>query len=156
MNKEMPNQTLSKKPGLEKSGSPIDCVGVICLRGQEVLLIQRGTPPRQGEWSIPGGRIEAGESEEQAALRELFEETGITAKLGPKIATIPAFFEGYNYQLHDYGAIWQSGEPVAGDDAAKAQFVAIGDIAALKMWPKTEAVILQTYKRLALKTDKMS
>jgi len=102
---------------------PVDCVGVICFRGEDVLLIQRGTAPRKGEWSIPGGRIEDGETEQEAALRELMEETGVSATLGAKVATIPALFEGFNYRLHDYVAVWTSGEPKAGDDAAHACFM---------------------------------
>ena len=80
---------------------PVDCVGVICFRGDDVLLIKRGTAPRKGEWSIPGGRIEAGESERDAALRELFEETSIMAALESKVATIDAQFEEFNYRLHE-------------------------------------------------------
>ena len=118
-----------------------DCVGVICFRGEEVLLIQRGTAPRKGEWSIPGGRIEAGESEAQAALRELYEETGVRAALGPKVEVILAQFEGFHYRLHDYAAEWMSGQPRAGDDAAKAKFVSVDKIGELKMWPKTQSVI---------------
>ena len=120
---------------------PVDCVGVICFRGDDVLLIKRGTAPRKGEWSIPGGRIEAGESERDAALRELFEETGIMAALESKVATIDAQFKDYNYRLHDYAARWISGEPQFGDDAADARFVAPQELGALGMWPKTREVI---------------
>ena len=128
----------SKTPPPNKA---VDCVGVICFRGDEVLLIQRGKAPRKGDWSIPGGRIEADETEQKAALRELMEETAITATLGPKVATIPANFEGFNYMLHDYVARWESGEPVAGDDAAKAVFMPPEKLDALGMWPKTREVI---------------
>ena len=120
---------------------PVDCVGVICFRGDDVLLIKRGTAPRKGEWSIPGGRIEAGESERDAALRELFEETGIMAALESKVATIDAQFEDFNYRLHDYAARWISGEPQFGDDAADARFVPPQELDALGMWPKTREVI---------------
>ena len=120
---------------------PIDCVGVICFRGDDVLLIKRGTAPRKGEWSIPGGRIEAGETQRDAALRELFEETGIMAALEDKVATIDAQFEDFNYRLHDYAARWISGEPQFGDDAADARFVPPYELDALGMWPKTREVI---------------
>ena len=61
--------------------SPTPAVGVVCLRGDDVLLIRRGTPPMQDRWSIPGGRIEWGERATEAALRELKEETACTAEL---------------------------------------------------------------------------
>lgn len=124
-----------------KDITPIDCVGVICFRGDDVLLIKRGTAPRKGEWSIPGGRIESGESERDAALRELFEETGIMAALESKVATIDANFEGFNYRLHDYAARWISGEPKFGDDAADARFVSQEALDSLGMWSKTRDVI---------------
>eukprot|EP00918_Siedleckia_nematoides_P034784 GHVU01075621.1.p1 GENE.GHVU01075621.1~~GHVU01075621.1.p1 ORF type:complete len:136 (+),score=13.47 GHVU01075621.1:27-434(+) len=120
---------------------PINCVGVICFRGDEVLLIRRGTPPRQGEWSLPGGRIEAGECEEDAALRELHEETGVRATLGPKVLILPEKFEGFNYILHDYVAAWESGEPLAGDDAAHAEFMPPHSLDSLGMWTPTREVI---------------
>ncbi len=119
----------------------IDCVGVICFRGEDVLLIQRGTAPRKGEWSIPGGRIEVGESEREAALRELSEETGVIAELGPKVEVILADFEGFKYRLHDYVATWQKNEAVAGDDAAAARFTPPENLDGLGMWPKTREVI---------------
>ena len=124
-----------------------DCVGVICFKDDDVLMIQRGQPPRMGEWSIPGGRIEVGESETDAALRELMEETNVEAELGEKIANIPAVFEGFHYRLHDYIATWTSGIPIAGDDAMDCAFVPIEKIADMQLWPKTRDVILDGYKK---------
>lgn len=49
--------------------TPIPAVGIVCLRGDEVLLIRRGQPPRKGQWSLPGGRIEPGERAVDAAQR---------------------------------------------------------------------------------------
>ncbi len=120
---------------------PINCVGVICFRGEDVLLIKRGKPPREGDWSLPGGRIETDETEIEAALRELMEETGVTATLGPKVLTLPARFEGTDYILHDYVAEWISGEPVAGDDAAHAEFMPTVSLDGLGMWNATREVI---------------
>jgi len=130
---------------------PIDCVGVICFSGDDVLLIKRGTAPRKGEWSIPGGRIEAGETERDAALRELLEETKIMAALEDKVAVIDAQFEDFNYRLHDYAARWISGEPQFGDDAADARFVPPSELDALGMWPKTREVIETARKSLLQK-----
>jgi 8-oxo-dGTP diphosphatase len=123
------------------SAERIDCVGVICFKDDQVLLIRRANPPRAGEWSLPGGRIETGETEAEAALRELSEETGIMAKLGPKITTLNADFEGFHYRLHDYAATWTGGQPAGADDALEAEFVPVDKIDQLKMWPKTERVI---------------
>ena len=127
-----------------------DCVGVVCIRGEEVLLIQRGTAPRKGEWSIPGGRIESGETEAQAALRELSEETSVTADLLTKITALDADFEGFHYRLHDYLARWTSGKALAGDDADKAKFIPIDQIDTLGMWPETTRIIKEGYAKMAL------
>ena len=127
-----------------------DCVGVVCIRGDNVLLIQRGTAPRKGEWSIPGGRIEAGETEAQAALRELGEETNVSADLLTKITAVNADFEGYHYRLHDYLARWTSGAPRAGDDADKAQFIPVSEIDGLGMWDETVRVIREGYAKMVL------
>jgi 8-oxo-dGTP diphosphatase len=125
-----------------------DCVGVICFRGDEVLLIRRANPPRAGEWSLPGGRVEAGETEQAAALRELTEETGVAATLGEKIAVIDADFEGFSYRLHDYVAAWVKGEPKGADDALDARFVPLAEIDTLGMWAKTNAVIRDAYSAI--------
>ena len=127
-----------------------DCVGVVCIRESDVLLIQRGTAPRKGEWSIPGGRIETGETESQAALRELGEETSVSANLLTKITALDADFEGFHYRLHDYLALWTSGEPKAGDDADKARFVTVSEIDKLGMWPETVRVIREGYAKMVL------
>ena len=127
-----------------------DCVGVVCLRGEEVLLIQRGTAPRQGEWSIPGGRIEPGETEAVAALRELGEETSVKANLLTKITALDADFEGFHYRLHDYLARWTAGEPVAGDDADQARFVPLSEIDSLGMWPETVRIIREGHAKMVL------
>ncbi|MBC6403810.1 MAG: NUDIX hydrolase [Hyphomonadaceae bacterium] len=120
---------------------PVNCVGVICFRGEDVLLIQRGKAPRMGDWSIPGGRIKPGESKKQAALRELSEETGVKAGLGPKVTTINTRLEGQDYILHNFLACWKSGEPVAAGDAASAQFVDMDTLKNTPIWKKTRDVI---------------
>lgn len=123
--------------------SPVPAVGVVCLRGDEVLLIRRGTPPRQGEWSLPGGRIEPGERAMDAALRELREETGVEAEITGLIDVVDGLFPeaGRHYVLIDYAANWISGQPVAGDDAMEARFVALDQVEALIDWSETRRII---------------
>ena len=130
--------------------NPVPAVGVVCLRGEEVLLIRRGTPPRQGEWSLPGGRIEPGERAVDAALRELREETGVQAEITGLIDVVDGVFPdaGKHYVLIDYAARWVSGEPMAGDDALEARFVALDRIDALIDWTETRRII-----RLAATSD---
>jgi 8-oxo-dGTP diphosphatase len=101
----------------------VPCVGVVCWRGDEVLLIRRGRPPRLGEWSIPGGKVEWGEPLVEAALRELREETGIEAELGGLIEVYEIIEPGFHYVLIDYVAQWRTGEPKAADDADEARFM---------------------------------
>lgn len=123
--------------------TPVPAVGIVCLRGDEVLLIRRGTPPRQGEWSLPGGRIEPGERAKDAALRELREETGVVAEITGLIDVVDGLFPEANrhYVLIDYAARWLAGELVAGDDALEARFVALDEIDALIDWAETRRII---------------
>jgi 8-oxo-dGTP diphosphatase len=135
---------------------PVPAVGIVCLRDESVLLIRRGAPPRLGEWSLPGGRIEWGETARAAALRELREETGVEADLVGLIDVVDAIFTSRtssetvrHYVLADYVARWRAGEPAAGDDAAAAVFVPIADIETLGMWEQTVRII-HAGRRLAL------
>ncbi|MBI2260538.1 MAG: NUDIX hydrolase [Caulobacterales bacterium] len=123
--------------------APVPCVGVVCLRGDEVLLIRRGQPPRLGDWSLPGGRIEPGERAIDAASRELREETGVEAEITGLIDVVDGLFPeaGRHYVLVDYAARWVSGEPVAGDDALEARFVPLDQVEALVDWEETRRVI---------------
>lgn len=127
---------------------PVPAVGIVCLRGDEVLLVRRGNPPRAGEWSIPGGRIEPGETAISAALRELQEETSISAEIIGLVDVVDAIFENKagdlvtrHYVLIDYVARWVSGQPVAGDDANEAKFFGSDEIQSLGLWDETLRVI---------------
>lgn len=123
--------------------NPVPAVGVVCLKGDAVLLIRRRRPPRQGEWSLPGGRIEPGERAVDAALRELREETGVEAEIVALVDVVDGVFPeaGLHYVLIDYAARWLSGAPIAGDDAMEARFVPLDEIDGLVSWSETVRVI---------------
>lgn len=133
---------------------PRPTAGVVCLRGGEVLLIKRGNPPRQGQWSLPGGRIEWGETSEVAALRELVEETGVQAELLGLIDVVDGIMTSRetgqvtrHYIMVDYAARWLSGEPVAADDADDARFFPLADALAVVEWEETRRVIHEAFDR---------
>jgi len=133
---------------------PRPTAGVVCLRGNEVLLIKRGNPPRQGQWSLPGGRIEWGETSEAAAMRELVEETGVQARLLGLIDVVDGIMTSRetgeitrHYIMVDYAALWLAGEPVAGDDAAEARFFDREEALTVVEWDVTRRVIRDAFDR---------
>lgn len=134
--------------------TPVPAVGLVCLKGNEVLLIRRGKAPRKGEWSLPGGRIEPGERAVDAALRELREETGVEARIGGLIDVVDSISAatGHHYVLVDYWAEWLAGAPVAGDDADEAVFVPLEEALVRVSWSETRRIIrlgMQNYESAA-------
>lgn len=122
-------------------------VGAVVFRDRSVLLIRRGTPPRQGEWSLPGGLQQLGETVFAAAEREVAEETGIAITVLSVVAVIDLIEADadqrirYHYTLIDVAAEWTGGEAVAGSDADAVAWVSLDEIAAMPMWEETKRVI---------------
>ena len=113
----------------------IPCVGAIVRDGAgRLLLIQRGHDPEAGRWSLPGGRIEPSETDAQALVREMLEETGLTVAPGPLIGAVerPAP-GGAVLDIRDYAATVTAGTLAAGDDAADARWVAAEEVPALPL-----------------------
>lgn len=103
-----------------------------------VLLIQRGHPPAAGRWTLPGGRVERGETLSQALARELYAETGLTARLGPLAEVFEYIDERYHYVILDYRMTEPQGELRAGEDARDARFVTLAEAAAM---PTTDGLL---------------
>jgi 8-oxo-dGTP diphosphatase len=121
------------------SGLLIPCVGAIIRDGSErLLLIRRGHEPGAGLWSIPGGRVEPGETDAQALVRELREETGLLVAPGPLVGSVqrPAG-DGRVLDIRDYAAEVIGGLLAAGDDAADARWVSAGE---MELLPLTEGL----------------
>jgi 8-oxo-dGTP diphosphatase len=132
------------------SGSVIPCVGAVIKDDQgRLLLIKRGHEPGAGLWSIPGGRIEPGETDAEALVREMQEETGLAVQAGPLLGTVrrpvpggPAAAGGQDssavLDIRDYAATVTGGTLRPGDDAAEARWVAVSELASL---PITEGLV---------------
>ncbi len=111
-------------------GRPELCVGAIAVRGDELLLVQRANPPGAGRWTLPGGRVEAGESIVAAVVREFFEETGLEAVCGPLRGWVERLGVDHHFVILDFEVtLLSDGEPTAGSDAAAAEWVGLDDVA---------------------------
>lgn len=122
---------MSPLPAPEKP-EPVVCAGAIVrdARGR-LLLVRRGRPPSAGLWSVPGGRVEAGETPAQAAVREVREETGLDVRVGELLATV----EIGEFVVHDFAAEVLGGELRAGDDAADVRWCTFDEAALLPLTP---------------------
>ena len=103
----------------------IPCVGAVIKDTEgRLLLIRRGHPPGAGLWSLPGGRVEPGETDHEAVVREVREETGLSVVPGPLVGSVtrPAP-DGAAFEIRDYAASVTGGDLSAGDDAADARWV---------------------------------
>ncbi len=114
---------------------PIRCVGAIVTDAAgRLLLIQRGHEPEAGRWSLPGGRVQPGESDADAVAREGREETGLVVTPGRLVGTVqrpgPA---GVVYDIYDYAATVSGGRLGAGDDAADVRWLGRGELAGLAL-----------------------
>jgi len=112
----------------------VPCVGAIIKdEAGRLLLIQRGHEPETGRWSLPGGRIEPGESDEQAVVRETREETGLQVRCGALIGSAERPGLRGLLDIRDYAATVTGGALAPGDDAADARWVSPADLAALPL-----------------------
>jgi 8-oxo-dGTP diphosphatase len=131
----------------EYPAQPITGVGVVVWHGDRLLLVQRARPPRQGQWSLPGGGQQLGETLTEAARREVKEEAGLEVELGQVIATLDLIERDadgrvrYHYVLIDFVAEAASFDLRPGDDAADARWVTIEEAERLGLWSDTLRVI---------------
>jgi ADP-ribose pyrophosphatase len=131
--------------------NPRVAVGAVVFHENRVLLVRRGQAPSNGQWAIPGGRVELGETLAQAAEREIREETGILIAAGEPVYVFdmverdPAKKVRIHYVIVDLAARYLGGELRAGDDAAEARWVSADEIKSLAVSPPTRRLLARHY-----------
>lgn len=120
---------------------------VACFRDGRALIARRGRAPNRGLWSLPGGRIEFGETAEAAALRELFEETGVSAEIVGLAELVEAIEpDGAGGALRHavilaYAARWTGGEPEASEEADAFAWVSAEELSSYETTPGLARVV---------------
>jgi 8-oxo-dGTP diphosphatase len=113
---------------------PEVAVGAIAIRDGALLMIRRGHGPAGGRWSLPGGRIEWGELAAEALVRELAEETGLTALCGPLVGWTELLDDEHHFVVLDFEVtIVDDGTGVAGSDAAELAWVPLEEVSELRL-----------------------
>jgi ADP-ribose pyrophosphatase YjhB (NUDIX family) len=129
---------------------PVVGVGVVVLGAAGVLMIRRGKPPREGQWSLPGGAQKLGETAFEAAKREAREETGLDVEVLGLIDVVDSIRRDddgrvqYHYTLVDVLAVVANGQPArptAGGDAADAAWFGFDELPGLGLWSETDRII---------------
>jgi ADP-ribose pyrophosphatase len=130
---------------------PVVAVGAIVFRDKRVLLVRRGQSPSRGLWAIPGGRVEIGETLQEAAEREILEETGITIQAREPVCTFDyiepdgSALPRFHYVIIDLIADYVRGETRAGDDAADVRWVSPAELDDLNVSSKTVHLLKAHY-----------
>ena len=110
------------------------CVGVVTLSAGRLLLVRRATEPGLGLWSLPGGRVEFGETLAEACVRELFEETGIEGVCGELIGWVERLSDDHHFVILDFAVTpFASDPPRAASDASDARWVPLDEVSDLPL-----------------------
>ncbi len=131
-------------------GYPFVGVGVVVWKGNQFLLIQRGKEPRRGEWSIPGGRQNLGETTKETAIREVKEETALDIDIIGLLDVVDSICKdedgvvAWHATLVDYAARHVSGEAIAGDDAMGVGWFTLDELDGLGLWDETVRIIRES------------
>ena len=113
---------------------PEVCVGAVVVDDDRLLMIRRGHAPGAGEWSIPGGRVEQGETLVEALVREVFEETHIEVVVDQFLGFAESITDEFHFVFLDFAATAFDAKTIAaGDDAAEAAWIGITDVPELNL-----------------------
>lgn len=115
------------------SGNPQVAVGAVAVRDGRLLVVRRANPPAAGRWSLPGGRVAAGEPLQQAVCRELAEETGLSGRVERLCGVAERMGEGHHFVIVDYWISVDDPTPRPGGDAADVAWVDRTELARLPL-----------------------
>ena len=108
---------------------PEVAVGAVVVVEDRILLVRRGRGPAAGRWSVPGGRVEAGETLAEAVVRELAEETSLEGVCGELVGWVERIADEHHYVILDFAVtVLHDAAPVAGDDAAEVEWVQLSEL----------------------------
>jgi 8-oxo-dGTP diphosphatase len=130
---------------------PILAASACVRRDEEVLLIQRSKNPGKGKWAFPGGKVKCGETTAHAALRELQEETGLTAAIGPMLGLYEVIHRDIHFAIACYLATDPRGILAASSDAADACWVHVNSISDLPLASNISDAVAASIKLQALR-----
>src|SRR5262245_32522411 len=131
---------------------PVVGVGGVVVEGERVLLVKRAHPPLMGEWSLPGGGVEVGETLEAAVVREVREETGLVVSVGPLLEAFERIEVGddgrvtYHFVVLDYLCRLVDGSVTPGSDVSDAQWVALPHLDRFALTVKARQVIERAFQ----------
>ena len=131
--------------------TPRPAVGAVVFKDDAVLLVRRGKPPAKGSWAIPGGSVRLGETLQEAAEREILEETGIVIQAGEPAFVFDVIERDeccgvqYHYVIVDLTAEYVAGDPRPGDDAADARWISREELVKLRVNSKTRRLLAEQF-----------
>ncbi len=116
---------------------PEVCVGAVVVDDDRLLLVRRGRPPHAGYWSVPGGRVEHGETLAEALVREVREETGIDVVCDRFLGWVERFDNDLHAVILDFEAVSLEEDPslTAGDDAAECVWASLAEVPEMLLVP---------------------
>ncbi len=138
--------------GREYPKAPVVGVGAVVIKDSQILLVRRANDPNRGQWSIPGGIVDLGETLAQAAAREVREECQVEIEPGHVLTTVDLIRRDkrgrilYHYVLIDLAARYLSGEPVAGTDALEVRWIEEAQFDRLDIIPRLLPVLRQALR----------
>jgi ADP-ribose pyrophosphatase len=131
---------------------PVPAVAALVIKEEKVLMVQRGNPPAENLWALPGGKVRLAETMAQAVEREVLEETGIKVRAGEPILAIDAIYRDekdallFHYVIVYYRAVFISGGITPGDDVRDARWLFLEDLKDIDVERKTLEIIKKAFR----------